>query len=149
MVPSDTYDNATLLAAVEQGTYEFPLTLQMKRIAPGEANTWRIRAVGMKGGVEFSTRYPKTVWLFRFEGGRQSWSQVEVGSQSTFPTITIPAVEFGFTDSVLQMWAAYLTERAGDLGDRFGCATPQEALLAHRVVAAALKSSATSQAVAA
>jgi hypothetical protein len=38
------------------------------------------------------------------------------------------------------MWAAYLAERAGALGDRFGCATPEEALTAHRVFDAALRS---------
>jgi len=40
------------------------------------------------------------------------------------------------------MWAAYLAERAGALGGRFGCATPQEALEAHRVFDAALRSNA-------
>jgi hypothetical protein len=38
------------------------------------------------------------------------------------------------------MWAAFLAERAGLLGDRFGTATPHEALAAHRVFAAALRS---------
>jgi hypothetical protein len=38
------------------------------------------------------------------------------------------------------MWAAFLAERAGLLGGRFGTATPHEALAAHRVFAAALRS---------
>jgi hypothetical protein len=57
-----------------------------------------------------------------------------------WPTITGGIFEFGFTDALLQMWAAYLAERAGALRHRFGCATPREALDSHRVFAAALAS---------
>ena len=32
--------------------------------------------------------------------------------------------EFGFSDAILQMWAAFLAEREGALGDRLGCVTP-------------------------
>ena len=38
------------------------------------------------------------------------------------------------------MWAAFLTERAGLLGDRFGCATPDEAVAQHEIWTAALLS---------
>jgi hypothetical protein len=48
--------------------------------------------------------------------------------------------EFGFADALLQMWASYLAEREGELGGRFGTATPREALDSHRVFAAALRS---------
>jgi hypothetical protein len=44
------------------------------------------------------------------------------------------------------MWASYLAERAGELGDRFGCATPDEALAAHRLFDAALRSGQTDRA---
>ena len=141
LVPCDTIDNATLIAAVEDGDRDFPLTVETKRIAPGEANTWILRAVGMNGGVEFSTRSPKTVRRFVLEDGRQAWQELQVGSQSVFPTVTGAIFEFGFADAILQMWAAFLAERAGALGARFGCLTPQEALDAHRVFAAALRSS--------
>jgi hypothetical protein len=40
----------------------------------------------------------------------------------------------------MQMWASYLAEREGELGERFGTATPAEALASHRVFAAALRS---------
>jgi len=43
-------------------------------------------------------------------------------------------------DAILQMWAAFLAERAGALDGRFGCATPQEALTAHRLAESALRS---------
>jgi predicted dehydrogenase len=140
--PCDTIDNATLLCDVG-----FPLTLKTFRIAPGHMNTWRIAATGMDGGVSFSTAEPKTVHRFATSAdGRQAWERVEVGSQSTFPTITGPIFEFGFADAILQMWAAFLAERAGALAGRFGCATPREALDAHRLFDAALRSGQTRRA---
>jgi predicted dehydrogenase len=137
-VPCDTIDNATLHA--DAG---FPLTLRTWRIAPGHMNTWRITALGMDGGVAFSTAQPKTVHRFAVRDGRQVWERLEVGSQSAFATITGAIFEFGFTDAILQMWAAFLAERAGALDGRFGCATPAEALAAHRLFAAALRSGET------
>jgi hypothetical protein len=38
------------------------------------------------------------------------------------------------------MWAAFAAERAGQLGDRFGCVTADEAVLSHELFAAALES---------
>jgi hypothetical protein len=106
-------------------------------------NTWRITATGMDGGVAFSTAQPKTVHRFAVRDGRQIWERSEVGSQSVFPTATGAIFEFGFSDAVLQMWAAFLAERAGALDGRFGTATPAEALDAHRIFAAALRSGRT------
>jgi predicted dehydrogenase len=103
-------------------------------------NTWRIRAVGMAGGVEFSTARPKTVRRFAVRDGDQAWEHVETGSQSAFPTVTGAIFEFGFSDAVLQMWAAFLAERAGAHGEAFPCATPEDALAAHRIFDAALQS---------
>ena len=137
-VRCDTWDNATIHA--DAG---FPLTLATKRIAPGETNTWRIRALGMDGGVEFSTANPKVVKRFAVRDGRQVWERLETGSQSAFPTVTGPIFEFGFSDAILQMWAAYLAEREGSLGDRLGCVTPHEALAAHEIFHAALESGAS------
>jgi predicted dehydrogenase len=137
-VPCDTWDNATL--HVDAG---FPLALETKRIAPGETNTWRLRALGMDGGVDFSTASPKAVRRFAVRGGRQSWERIETGSQSAFATVTGPIFEFGFADAILQMWAAFLAERAGALGDRLGCVTPDEALAGHELWDAALRSAAS------
>jgi predicted dehydrogenase len=139
-VPCDTIDNATLHC--DAG---FPLTLRTHRIAPGHMNTWRITATGMEGGVAFSTAQPKTVHRFAVRDGRQTWEQFEVGSQSAFPTITGPIFEFGFADAILQMWASFLAERAGELDGRFACATPEEALRSHRLFDAALRSHTTSR----
>jgi hypothetical protein len=96
--------------------------------------------------VSFTTAQPKTVHRFALRDGRQVWERLEVGSQSAFATITGPIFEFGFADAILQMWASYLAERAGELGNRFGCATPTEALAAHRVFEAALRSGRTHRA---
>jgi predicted dehydrogenase len=140
-VPCDTIENATLVCTVGENDATFPLTVETKRISPGEMNTWRIRAVGMEGGVEFSTARPKTVRRFTVRDGRQVWEGMETGSQSVFPTVTGAIFEFGFSDAVLQMWAAFLAERAGLLGDGFPCANAEEALEAHRLFEAALRSS--------
>lgn len=141
----DTFENATLTTLVDSEQGSFPLTLSVKRIAPGEKNTWTLRAIGLDGGVEFSTKFPKTVnYVHQLPlpgaGIEQVWSSADAGSQSVWPTVTGGIFESGFSDSILQMWAAFFAERAGVLGDRFGCATPQEALRSHEIYQAALDS---------
>jgi len=140
LVPCDTIENAALLCTVEQDGSRFPLTLATKRIDPGQQNTWAFRVTGLEGGVKFSTRYPKTLRRMEVRHGHQVWQELETGSQSVFPTVTGPIFEPGFSDTILQMWAAFLTEREGLLGDRFGCVTPDEALASHRLWTAALTS---------
>ena len=54
--------------------------------------------------------------------------------------MTGPNFESGFSDAILQMLAAFLAEREGALGDRFGCATPEEAALTHAIYDAAIRS---------
>ncbi|MGN6426660.1 MAG: Gfo/Idh/MocA family protein [Leifsonia sp.] len=144
-VPSDTWDNATLHSWVETETDRFPLTTETMRIAPGQKNTWEFEAIGLDGGVRFSTKRPKTVEIFTVTeipgaGREQVWQSVDAGSQSVWPTVTGPIFESGFSDSILQMWAAFLAERAGALGNRFGAARPEEAALTHRIYRAALLS---------
>jgi predicted dehydrogenase len=140
----DTWDNATLHVDVEPGG--FPMRLEMKRIAPGEMNTWWIEVMGMDGSVRFSTKEPKTFWRFRRDG-EQIWERIDLGHVSAFPTATGPIFEFGFPDALLQMWAAFLAERGGFLGDKFGCVKPDEALLSHRLFQAALESEAKKEVV--
>jgi predicted dehydrogenase len=150
LVACDTFENATLLCTVTEnpgGAPAFPLHITTKRIDPGQKNTWWLRVLGLKGGVEFSTRYPKTLRVMTMAGGEQVWQEIEMGSQSAFATITGGIFEFGFADAIQQMWAAFLAERAGELGSRFGCVTPREALDSHRIFAAALDSWARSAAV--
>ena len=119
----------------------------MKRIDPGQKNTWFLRVLGMKGCVEFSTRYPKTLRVMTLDDAEQVWQEVEMGSQSSFPTATGGIFEFGFSDAILQMWASFLAERSGLLGEAFGCVTPREALDSHRIFAAARDSSQRQEAI--
>ncbi len=135
----DTWDNAMLHTEALIDGAEVPLRLEMKRLAPGETNTWFIEVLGTDGGAKFSTKEPKTLWLFE-RGKEQIWQRIDLGHQMAFPTITGGIFEAGFPDCFLQMWAAYAAERAGALGNRFGCVTPDEAVLSHELFAAALES---------
>ncbi len=135
----DTWDNAMLHTEVTWEGREVPMRVEMKRMAPGETNTWFFEALGTEKGVRFSTKEPKTFWLFE-RGSEQIWQRIDLGHQMAFPTITGGIFEAGFPDCFLQMWAAYAAERAGVLGDRFGCVTPDEAVLSHQLFDAALRS---------
>lgn len=143
LVPCDTWDNAVVRAVVGDPGEDFTLNVETKRIAPGHKNTWVFEAIGMSGGVRFSTATPASLEVFDVVdapgiGREQAWRRIEPGSQSAWPTVTGPIFEAGFSDAILQMWAAFLAEREGRLGDRFGCATVEEAVDHHRAIAAAL-----------
>jgi predicted dehydrogenase len=143
--PCDTWDNAVWHGLVDGEGGEFSLTVETKRISPGDKNSWEFDVIGMTGGVRFSTSDPVGVWVFENSevpgiGREQGWRRIESGSQSVWPTVTGGIFEAGFSDAILQMWAAFLAERAGSLGERFGCATPEEAVATHRMAAAALRS---------
>jgi predicted dehydrogenase len=135
----DTWDNATLNATVEIGGDPVPMTLEMKRMAPGETNTWLFEALGTDRGVRYSTKEPKTLWTYRRDR-EQWWEKTDLGFGMPFKAITGGVFEPGFPDALMQMWAACLAERAGQLGGRFGCATPDEAVAQHEIWAAALES---------
>jgi predicted dehydrogenase len=141
MTACDTWDNAMLHSWTQVDGQAVPLRLEMKRLAPGATNTWFIEVLGTQGGARFSTAEPKTLWIF--EGGKeQYWKRTDLGFGMPFKTVTGGIFEPGFPDVIQQMWAAFLMERAGQLGDRFGCATPEEAVQTHRIFAAALASQA-------
>jgi predicted dehydrogenase len=131
---------------VEIDGAEVPMRVEVKRLAPGEANTWIIELLGTDGGFRYSSKELKTFWTFQ-RGKEQIWQQTDLGSQGPFPTITAALVETGFADCFLQMWAAYLAERAGELKGRFGCVTPEEAVRSHELFDAALKSHAERRAI--
>ncbi len=135
----DTWDNATLHTKVGSGPHEFPMTLEMKRMAPTETNTWYFEVLGTDRGVRYSTKEPKTLWIYRRDK-EQWWEKTDLGFGMPFKTITGGIFEPGFPDILMQMWAAFLAERAGVLGERFGCATPDEAVYSHRLWEAALAS---------
>jgi len=139
MVPCDTDDNAILTCDTVIEGRQVPMRLETKRIAPGETNTWFIEVIGTEGCIKFSTKEPKTIWTFRRDK-EQIWQRIELGHQTAFKVVTGPIFEFGFPDSFLQMWAAFVAERGGLLGDRLGCVTPDEAVQSHRLFEAALES---------
>jgi predicted dehydrogenase len=148
IVPCETWDNATLLTTVrlEPGStdgYTFPMTLSTKRIAPGETNTWFIRVVGTQLSAEFSTKHPKTLRFMRYQGGQpQAWQSLDTGYEGAYPAITGSIFEFGFSDALLQMWAAFCDEAVGNT-PKFQCGTPLEAAMSHTLFTAALKSQAS------
>jgi predicted dehydrogenase len=65
-----------------------------------------------------------------------------MGHEMAFKSLTGVNFEAGFSDSILQMWAAFLYELAhGKPKSRFaGCVTPGEAAMSHALFTAALES---------
>jgi predicted dehydrogenase len=138
--PCETWDNATLACLTAD---KIPMLLETKRIAPGETNTWFIKINGTQGSAEFSTKRPKTLRTMKYtSGSAQTWQEEDLGYSSAYPGITGHIFEFGFPDSILQMWAAYCDELVNgeNMIGSFRCATPEEALMSHRVFTAALSS---------
>ncbi len=141
--PCETWDNATLLgSANHQDGYRFPITLSTKRIAPGHHNTWFLRVIGTKLSAEFSTKYPKQLLTLPYQpGGAQSWHHTDVDHASAYPGITGHIFEFGFSDAILQMWAAFCDEyvhgRDG-MTQPLYCATPEEAARTHAIFTQAI-----------
>lgn len=146
MAPCETWDNAILACDVNTGSQQFPMVLSTKRIAPGHANTWFIRIIGTDFSMEYSTKQPKQIASLPYTaGGSQAWHQEDVAYKSAYSTITGGIFEFGFSDSILQMWAAFCDEIVN--GDQmlqpFHCATPGEAEASHKLFTAALASHAS------
>ena len=146
MAAADTWDNAMLHTEADIDGAEVPMRFEMNRLAPGETNSWVLEILGTDGGAKFSTKEPKTLWTFQ-RGGDQVWQRTDLGFLGPFATITGGILEPGFPDCFLQMWAAFLAERAGKLDGRFGCVTPAEAVQSQELFAAALRSHAEKRAV--
>ncbi len=139
LVPCETWDNATLLCETAAG---FPLTIKTQRIAPGEKNSWNFEVLGTRRSACFSTKQANTLQVLDFTGGEQPWQHLDMGSEMTYPTIGASIFESGFSDVILQMWAAFVTELVhGKTPGKFaGCVTPQETYLQHKILTAALES---------
>lgn len=152
LVPCETWDNATLCCDVQTSDQHFPMFIQTYRIAPGETNTWYIRITGTKFSVEYSTKFPKTLRTMEYKpGDEQAWRVLDLGYETPYPTITGPIFEFGFSDGLLQMWAAFCDQLANGregMQQSFYCATPEETTLHHRILTAALESGKRNQVVA-
>lgn len=144
LVPCETWDNATLLCdAVDPHDGEpFPLTIKTQRIAPGETDTWYLEIKGMKACGRWSSSNPRRLEILQYTGGEQAWQRIDMGWEAAFPGITGGIFEFGFTDAVQQLWAAFLYELTeGKPKNRFAaCVTPEEVAWSHRLFTAALRS---------
>lgn len=140
--PCDTWDNATLVcdAAGPDGD-SFPMYLETKRMAPGCTDNWYFELYGMKASGKFTSANPNVFTYTADWGKEQAWASVNVGYKPMIPTITGPIFEFGFTDAILQMWAAFMLEMDYKHVD-FGCFTPEETRLSHALQSAALCSKA-------
>ncbi|MBN2133054.1 MAG: Gfo/Idh/MocA family oxidoreductase [Sedimentisphaerales bacterium] len=143
--PCETWDNATLLCEAEDPTSGsiFPMTLRTQRISPGEKNNWYIEILGTKASVKYSLKETNTLRLLEYTpGAEQAWRRVDMGHEVTFPSITAGISQFGMSDAILQMWAAFLYElEKGDVPARFArCVTPAETALWHKLFTAALES---------
>jgi predicted dehydrogenase len=151
IVPCATWDNAILSCLVDhpEERYEFPMTLKTYRIAPGEIDTWYLEVIGTSFSARYSTKYPKTLQTMHYvNDGKQEWRSEDLGYSSLFNTITGGIFEFGFTDAMLQMWAAFVEELANpDFNKTFRCITPEETVVQHKILTAALRSGETGQTV--
>ena len=141
MAPCLTWDNATLSCTVEHADgYRFPMSLETKRMAPGMTNTWFIEVDGLDASAKFSSRDPKTFSYLLSGEKEQPWCRLDLGYTPAVPGITGSIFEFGFPDSILQMWAAFLHELDTGTADVFGCFTPEETRISHALLSAALRS---------
>ncbi len=147
-VPCKTWDNATLICDTKTDDGDtFPMYLETKRMEPGATNEWYIEVYGLENSAKFSTGDPNAFVYTQSVGKEQAWCRLDMGFKPQFKTITGDIFEFGFTDSILQMWCAFLKEIVGEAVD-FGCFTPEETALSHRLLTAALKSHREKRAVA-
>ncbi len=141
MAPCLTWDNATLSCSVDHADgYAFPMYLETKRMAPGMTNTWFIEVDGLNASAKFTSRDPKSFYYLLSGEKEQPWCRLDLGYTPAVPGITGSIFEFGFSDSILQMWAAFLHELDTGRTTVFGCCTPEETRISHALLTAALAS---------
>jgi predicted dehydrogenase len=149
LVPCETWDNAVLACETITPDQRFPMFLSTRRIAPGHANTWFLRISGTACSAEFTTLNPKQLRYLPYSpGGPQEWHTLDLPYQSAYPSITGSIFEFGFSDAILQMWAAFCDELAhGATGMKqpLRCVLPEETAFSHQLFTAALESQRTGQ----
>jgi len=143
--PCKTWDNATLFCQARDTAtgQEFPLTIKTHRIAPGNKNNWYLEIWGTKACAKWSSSDINTLYKLEYVAGvEQAWQRIEMSHDLAFKSITGGIFQMGFSDSILQMWAAFCYELAhGKSSKKFaGCVTPVEAALSHKLFTAALES---------
>ncbi|MHB0946614.1 MAG: Gfo/Idh/MocA family protein [Sedimentisphaerales bacterium] len=142
--PCKTWDNATLFCQAKDSKtgWTFPLTIKTHRIAPGNKNNWYLEIWGTKACARWSSKQINTLEVLEYKDGRQSWQNIDMGQEVAYKSITGGIFQMGFSDSILQMWAAFCYELIhGKSPKKFaGCVTPDEVSLSHRLFTAALES---------
>lgn len=144
-VPCDTWDNASLLCEAHDPASgsAFPLSLKTHRISPGARNDWYIEIYGTQASARYSLSEPNRLDVLEYSPGReQTWRRIDLGQETAYASITPAIFQFGVSDAILQMWAAFLYELdTGRTPSRFaGCVTPWESVAWHMLFTAALES---------
>ena len=144
LLPCETWDNATLLTELydpRQNT-TFPWTLKTCRIMPGEKNTFYFALYGTKLSARFSLKNPKLLQILEYTGSTQAWQNIDMGFETSYPTITGPIFEFGAPDAFMQLMAAFIHEldQRKTLNNWAACPTPRELHQCHILFTAALES---------
>jgi predicted dehydrogenase len=118
------------------------MTLKTHRMSPGHKNTWYLEILGTKTSARWSSKQINTLEVLEYSGSEQAWQVIDMGHEMAYKSITGGIFEAGFSDSILQMWAAYLYElqHGKPLSKFSGCVTPDEVALSHKLFTAALKS---------
>lgn len=148
IVPCETWDNATIVCdAVDKKGNEFPIFFETKRMAPGCTDEWYIEVYGLETSAKFNSNDPNAFFYTQAVGKEQAWCRINVGYKPQFRTITGGIFEFGFTDAILQMWCSFIKEVCKEEVS-FGCFTPEETELSHKLLTAALTSHKEKRAVA-
>ena len=144
IVPCLTFDNAVLTTHCDDPVRgnEFTLVFETKRMAPGQTNTWFIEVYGTEESMKFTTHDPKSIYFLEITAKEQGWTRVDIGSQSFIPSITGSIFEFGFSDAFQQMIGAFMQEfNDNKVNHPFSNVLPEETILSHRLMTAALESS--------
>ena len=143
LVPCETWDNAVLTCKCidPKNDQDFSMVVETKRMAPGATNNWFIEVYGTEGSAKFSTHNPKAFDFLSTNGEEQGWTRIDIGSQSSIPSITGGIFEFGFSDAFQQMIGAFIYELDGRGSDHpFKNVTPEETKWSHELFTAALES---------
>jgi predicted dehydrogenase len=140
MAEADTWNNATLNTFFDIESEEVPMRLEMKRLAPGELNSWWIEVLGTDGGGKYNSCDTKGYRSYIRKNGNQ-WQRTELGFASMAYSVESGGIfEPGFADCLMQMFAAFVAEKEGMLNDRTGCVKPEDAVYSQLLFAAALRS---------
>jgi hypothetical protein len=94
---ADTWTTPCCHTDVPIGGHDVPMRLEMKRLAPGEMNTWFLEVLGHRGRRALSTKEANTLWTFErsAQPQEQVWKRADLGHQMPFATVTGSIFEAG------------------------------------------------------